>query len=348
MQYQVPQFIETEDKIIGGVLTLKQFLIIAAATGFSFIFYFIFTSLAWLIMTSLVGVIAVGVAFVKIQGRSMPTLMAAAFHYYWQPRFYLWRAEKPESEPAFLEAKTMSTKQTELNEFVFHKKTKEDALSPVPPSWHERELVSSPKSFLLQSLKGTFKGVGDVVTDELKSVSRGETKPAEVTRELSRAIKEKEKVQKEALAVLEEKLLKKEELLEHEVEELKNSKARLEAEIKKILEDKSVTKKETARPVPVRRIMISSNQNRASLTEERDEMPENAKKTPSEIREKLAIAGKVQDLFQKIMTSKTSIPKREKQLFNCGKHSKEQYELLRRATGEIEPARRVDYGDSRR
>lgn len=330
MQYQVPQFIETEDKIIGGVLTLKQFLIIAAAAGLSFLFYFIFASLAWILLTSVVGIIAIFIAFVKIQGRSVPTLVVAAFSYYWQPRFYLWQSEKPESETAFLEAKTLTAKKAEPKEFVFHRKAKSDvpSLEPVlPTDWRGSEPASSLElSTAPPAAESTFKRADKLVI-------------------------ENEKAKKEALAALEEQLLKKEELLEHEVEELRNSKARLEAEMKKIIESRNLTSMKAARPaltMPDNRAVASPSRNRASVAEEKPKLPADVKETPSIIREKLAVAGKVQDLLQRILTSKTSIPKREKKLFNFGKISKERYELLRRATGEIEPARRVDYGNIRR
>ena len=38
MRYQVPQFIDVEDKIFGP-LTLKQFLYVAGGSGFSFIIW---------------------------------------------------------------------------------------------------------------------------------------------------------------------------------------------------------------------------------------------------------------------------------------------------------------------
>lgn len=329
MQYQVPQFIETEDKIIGGVLTLKQFLIIAAAGGLSFLFYFIFASLAWILLTSVVGIIAVFTAFVKIQGRPVPTIVAAAFSYYWQPRFYLWQSEKPESETAFLEAKTLTAKKVKPKEFVFHKKAKSDApsLAPVPPvGWRVSEPAPPLEPSPAPAAEKTFKKTESLAT-------------------------ENEKAQQEALAALEEQLLKKEELLEHEVEELRNSKARLEAEMKKIIESRNLVDMKAARPaltMPESRAETSPSRNRASMVEKKPKLPADAEETPNIIREKLAVAGKVQDLLQRILTSKTSIPKREKKLFNFGKISKERYELLRRATGEIEPARRVDYGNIRR
>src|SRR3989344_3018488 len=89
MQFQVPQFIETEDKIIGP-LTLKQFLYLALAGGACFGLYFILDTWLWLLVSIFVGASAAALAFIKVNGRPLPVIAFAAFQYYWKPRFYLW------------------------------------------------------------------------------------------------------------------------------------------------------------------------------------------------------------------------------------------------------------------
>jgi len=97
MQFQVPQFIETEDKIIGP-LTLKQFLYIAAAGGLSFLLFFALQTWLWVIATTIVGIIAFAAAFIKVNGRNLTLVMFAAFKYAWQPKLYLWRQEAVKRE----------------------------------------------------------------------------------------------------------------------------------------------------------------------------------------------------------------------------------------------------------
>jgi hypothetical protein len=58
MQFQVPQFIETEDKIIGP-LTLKQFFYVAAAALVSFSLFFVLATWLWLLITIILGGVAV-------------------------------------------------------------------------------------------------------------------------------------------------------------------------------------------------------------------------------------------------------------------------------------------------
>lgn len=92
-QFQVPQFIETEDKIIGP-LTLKQFLYLAAAAAVSFLSFFVLKTFLWVIVTAIVGIIAAAFAFIKYNGRPLVTIVFSAFKFMWNPKKYLWQREE--------------------------------------------------------------------------------------------------------------------------------------------------------------------------------------------------------------------------------------------------------------
>ncbi len=99
MQFQVPQFIETEAKIVGP-LTLKQFGFIALAGVISFLLFFIFEIWLWALATIIVGSFAVGLAFLKYEGQPMPKIVAAALKYHLSPKLYLWKNEALSPEVA--------------------------------------------------------------------------------------------------------------------------------------------------------------------------------------------------------------------------------------------------------
>ena len=94
MQYQVPQFIDIEDRIFGP-LTLKQFLYLAGAGALSFILFFAFEITVWAIFTVILASIASALAFITYNGRSMIQTVVAVARYLWQPKFYLWRYVAP-------------------------------------------------------------------------------------------------------------------------------------------------------------------------------------------------------------------------------------------------------------
>lgn len=87
MQFQVPQFIETEDRILGP-LTIKQFLYIAAATLIVILFYFVLATWLWVIVGLAVEGITLAFNLAKINGRPMRVLATSAFLYVWDPRVY--------------------------------------------------------------------------------------------------------------------------------------------------------------------------------------------------------------------------------------------------------------------
>ena len=86
MQFQVPQFIETEDKIIGP-LTLRQFIYIAIGATISAILFFVLQPWLWLIVTFVLMATSVSLAFIKINGRSMSVFAQSAFGYIWSPNY---------------------------------------------------------------------------------------------------------------------------------------------------------------------------------------------------------------------------------------------------------------------
>lgn len=95
MQFQVPQFIETEDKVIGP-FTIRQFIYIGIAGAFSFFLYF--TVQTWLFSIASVFLFAAAgaFAFVKISGRPLVHIAQSALGFYWKPQIYVWQPEHPE------------------------------------------------------------------------------------------------------------------------------------------------------------------------------------------------------------------------------------------------------------
>lgn len=97
MHFQVPQFIETEDKIIGP-FTLKQFLLIAGGGFSSFLLYFIVDIWLWVVLVAIIMPISISFAFVKINGRSLYFFVKSAAIYIWRPKTYVYKIKK-EHEP---------------------------------------------------------------------------------------------------------------------------------------------------------------------------------------------------------------------------------------------------------
>ena len=100
MQYQVPQFIELEDRIIGP-LTLKQFLYLAFAGALLFVFWFLFVFYIWIIIALPIAALAATFAFLKINDRPFVYFFLAFVKYFTKPKLYIFSgpAEKTGLSP---------------------------------------------------------------------------------------------------------------------------------------------------------------------------------------------------------------------------------------------------------
>jgi len=90
MRFQVPQFIEVEDKIFGP-LTIKQFIYIAGGAGLCFI---LFRFLPLIIVIPLGVVVlgfSLGLAFYKINNKPLIYILQSAFGYLLSGKLYLWK-----------------------------------------------------------------------------------------------------------------------------------------------------------------------------------------------------------------------------------------------------------------
>ena len=90
MNFQVPQFIEVEDKIFGP-LTFKQFVYVAGSLGTAFLFYsYLPFIVAIFPMIAIVG-FGLALAFYKINNRPFINLAESAFRYAFTKKLYIWK-----------------------------------------------------------------------------------------------------------------------------------------------------------------------------------------------------------------------------------------------------------------
>ncbi len=94
MQFQVPQFIDIEDKIFGP-LTLKQFLYLAGAGAASFILFFALQTPVWIGVTIVLFVLAGALAFIHYNGQTMIVVLGSILRFLWFPKFYVWHYQAP-------------------------------------------------------------------------------------------------------------------------------------------------------------------------------------------------------------------------------------------------------------
>jgi hypothetical protein len=93
MQFQVPQFIEVEDKIFGP-FTFQQFIWMTGGAGIAYIIYRLLPIyFAIPLGLALVG-LAAALAFAQINGRPFIKYLEYGFYFFIHPRLYLWSNER--------------------------------------------------------------------------------------------------------------------------------------------------------------------------------------------------------------------------------------------------------------
>src|SRR3989344_2980860 len=97
MRFQVPQFTDVEDKIIGS-FTFKQFVYLAGGGGACIALYFLLPSFVAFILMIPVVALAGCLAFLKINSRPFVQIMESYFKYLTAGRLYIWRHEPKKIE----------------------------------------------------------------------------------------------------------------------------------------------------------------------------------------------------------------------------------------------------------
>ncbi|MDO8676280.1 MAG: PrgI family protein [Candidatus Azambacteria bacterium] len=104
MQYQVPQFVDIEDRIIGP-LTLKQFLYLAFGGAILFVTWFVFKFFIWIIIAIPVVAVASAFAFIKINDRPFVYFFLSFINYYLKPKLYIFSTVPIAPQPITLPEK---------------------------------------------------------------------------------------------------------------------------------------------------------------------------------------------------------------------------------------------------
>lgn len=99
MRYQVPQFIEVEDKIFGP-FTFRQFAYLLGGAGVCFIAYKMLPGIIGVPIMLLAAGVSLSLAFYKVNNRPLINVLEAAFKYFLTSRLYIWKKRDKEIQKA--------------------------------------------------------------------------------------------------------------------------------------------------------------------------------------------------------------------------------------------------------
>lgn len=113
MRFVVPQFIEHEAKVIGP-LTFGQFIYVGIAGGICFILYFMLPFPFFLAACIVLLGGAAAMAFLKFNGRPLPSILGSLLKFAFTPRIYIWK--KKETPVETVKKPAIRTKEREGEE----------------------------------------------------------------------------------------------------------------------------------------------------------------------------------------------------------------------------------------
>lgn len=93
MRFQVPQFIEIEDKIFGP-LTFKQFIYVAGGVGIAVILFVFLPKFLAAIIALPVVLFGAALAFYKLNGKPFVNVVEAFVKYTFTSKLYIWKKEE--------------------------------------------------------------------------------------------------------------------------------------------------------------------------------------------------------------------------------------------------------------
>ena len=90
MQFEVPQFIEIEDKIFGP-LTWRQFLYLGGGIGMAVVIFLTTNFIVFLLLGLPIALLALALSFYPVNNRPFSYFLEAVFNYITRQRMYFWR-----------------------------------------------------------------------------------------------------------------------------------------------------------------------------------------------------------------------------------------------------------------
>lgn len=90
MRFEVPQFIEIEDKIFGP-FTWRQFLYLSGGVGMGVVLFFTTNIFIFLLIGLPLAALAGALAFYPVNNRPFSFFLESIFNYLMKQKLYLWR-----------------------------------------------------------------------------------------------------------------------------------------------------------------------------------------------------------------------------------------------------------------
>ena len=119
MRFEVPQYIDVEDKIFGP-FTFRQFAYMVGGLGLVYLIWNLLPVYFAIPLIIPVGGLSIAMAFVKVNGKPLINVMEAGFMYTIRKKLYLWKKEEKLKEQKKEEAVKTETYAPRISESKLH------------------------------------------------------------------------------------------------------------------------------------------------------------------------------------------------------------------------------------
>ncbi|HVS79673.1 MAG TPA: PrgI family protein [Candidatus Paceibacterota bacterium] len=142
MRFQVPQFIEVEDKIFGP-LTFKQFIYLGGGGGLSVVFYMLLPKFISFLLILPVVAFSLALAFYKVNNKPFINVVEAFFKYVVGGKLYIWKKQpkkavaKAVETPAYSQVYVPKLGDSKLKDLTWSLDVRE-SVNPVTPNSGEQ------------------------------------------------------------------------------------------------------------------------------------------------------------------------------------------------------------------
>jgi len=113
MQFQVPQFIEVEDKIFGP-LTFKQFIYCIGGLGAAYLLWRVLPFYFAAPLIAVVGGLAMALAFLQWNSRPFIIALESGFYYFVRSKLYLWNNARKGRQKTVAKKQEANTKEAQV------------------------------------------------------------------------------------------------------------------------------------------------------------------------------------------------------------------------------------------
>ncbi|HQV64666.1 MAG TPA: PrgI family protein [Candidatus Paceibacterota bacterium] len=111
MRFEVPQFIDIQDKIFGP-LTFKQFIYVAGGGGLCFAIYKLLPIYFAIPIMLAIAALAWALAFYKLNGQAFITIGQAFLVYITKNKLYVWKREPKKNPVSPIQTPEITTQKT--------------------------------------------------------------------------------------------------------------------------------------------------------------------------------------------------------------------------------------------